>query len=164
MIAKLVLQRESATHNQPTDSDFQLWVETTLKKSDAAGEVVVRLVDEVESAALNDQYRGKAGPTNVLSFASELLAEMPLELAAELAAESGGRPVGDLIICAPVVEREAAEQGKLPQAHWAHMVVHGVLHLLGHDHQLPDEAQRMETLEIEILQKMGYPDPYQVTN
>ena len=94
-------------------------------------------------------WRGKQGPTNVLSFALTL---PPGVDANEL---------GDVVVCAPVVAREAAQQDKPPAAHWAHMVVHGVLHLVGHDHKLAPDAQRMETLETEILARLGFPDPYQ---
>jgi len=110
----------------------------------------LRLVDEAESADFNQRYRGKVGPTNVLSF--------PFD------PPPGGRGrcyLGDLVLCAPLVAREAAEQGKSPEAHWAHLVVHGVLHLLGHDHLDEAEAQAMEALETGILADLGYPPPYE---
>ncbi len=109
-------------------------------------ELVIRVVDTPESAALNATYRGKAGPTNVLSFTYN--------------APPATRLLGDLVICAPVVAREARAQGKAPRAHWAHMVVHGVLHLRGYDHQEEAEARRMEALERRCLARLGYPDPY----
>jgi probable rRNA maturation factor len=112
-------------------------------------ELVVRIVDEAESAALNDRYRGKPEPTNVLSF--------PCESPPGLALPH----LGDLVICAPVVEREAREQGKPSEAHWAHMLVHGLLHLRGYDHQNEAEAETMEALESAILGQLGYPNPYE---
>lgn len=115
-----------------------------------AAEVVqlsVRIVDEAESAALNAQYRDRDYPTNVLSFPAGV--NMP-----------GLRVLGDLAICAAVVEREAREQGKSSAAHWLHMVVHGVLHLLGYDHISDDEAEVMEALERRVMARLGYDDPY----
>ena len=112
-------------------------------------ELSLRLVDEAESADLNQRYRGKAGPTNVLSF--------PFEPPPGI---KGPRYLGDLVICVPVVVREAAEQGKATEAHWAHLVVHGVLHLLGYDHLDETEAQEMEALETRLLANLGFPPPY----
>jgi len=111
-------------------------------------EVTIRIVDEAESRALNAEYRHQPKPTNVLSFPFE--APMGVDVGL----------LGDLVICAPVVQREAQEQGKTPEAHWAHMVVHGMLHLQGYDHMTTDEAGRMETLETEILATLGFPNPY----
>jgi probable rRNA maturation factor len=111
--------------------------------------VVIRLVDEAESAGLNMAYRHKEGATNVLSFPFE--APPGIDEA----------HLGDLVICAPVVAREAAEQGKTPEAHWAHMVVHGMLHLQGYDHIEEIDARRMEALEIMILDRLGYDNPYE---
>jgi len=122
----------------------------------AAAELTIRIVDEVESAQLNQRYRDRIGPTNVLSF--------PFDLPPGIKAEDLGelrRLLGDLVICAPLVEREAAEQGKPPAAHWAHIVVHGVLHLRGHDHSAPADATCMETLETETLCGLGFPPPYE---
>ena len=133
----------------PQRDALRRWARGALEAADATGALAIRIVDEAESAALNRRWRGKQGPTNVLSFALTL---PPGVDANEL---------GDVVICAPVVAREAAQQDKPPAAHWAHMVVHGVLHLLGHDHKLAPDAQRMETLETEILARLGFPDPYQ---
>jgi probable rRNA maturation factor len=129
--------------------------------------MVIRVVDEVEGADLNRRYRDREGPTNVLSFPFD-----PPVLPDPDAGSSTEWPddaldwidaqIGDLVICAPVVAREAAEQQKSPRAHWAHMVVHGVLHLLGYDHRDPDEASRMEGLETTILRGLGFPPPYEV--
>jgi probable rRNA maturation factor len=110
-------------------------------------------VGEIEGRALNRDYRGRDYPTNVLSFP---FAEVPPEALAEL----GAPYLGDVAICAPVVQREADEQDKPLEAHWAHMVVHGVLHLAGHDHHEEAEAGIMETRERDILSGLGFPDPY----
>ena len=112
-------------------------------------EVTIRLVDEAESNQLNLTYRGKDKPTNVLSFPFECPPGVELPL------------LGDLIICRQVVEREANEQNKPLLAHWAHMVVHGSLHLLGYDHIDDEEAEEMEALEVEFMQALGYDNPYQ---
>ena len=134
----------------PTDDDFQLWAEAALvagQRDDA--ELTIRVVDTAESAELNQQYRHREGPTNVLSFPFEAPAEVELNL------------LGDLVICAEVVQQQAKAQGKTERAHWAHMVVHGCLHLLGYDHIEAEDANIMETMEIKILQQLGYSDPYQ---
>jgi probable rRNA maturation factor len=110
--------------------------------------ICIRVVGSAESRRLNRVFRGRDAPTNVLSFAAS---------AQEHALDG---TLGDLAICAAVVAREAREQGKALAAHWAHMVVHGVLHLLDHDHRNDREARRMERLEVEILQSFGYQDPY----
>jgi probable rRNA maturation factor len=112
-------------------------------------EQTIRIVDEAESRLLNREYRGRDKPTNVLSFPAELPPGL-LDY----------QCLGDLVICAPVVEREALEQGKRAQAHWAHLVVHGMLHLQGMDHQTETEAAEMEALEIEILHTLGHTNPY----
>ena len=111
-------------------------------------EVSVCLVDEGEMARLNSRYRGKDTATNVLSFPADLPPEIGLPL------------LGDLVICAPLVDAEAAAQQKPVDAHWAHLTIHGVLHLLGYDHQAPDQAAEMEALEISLLASMGIADPY----
>ncbi|EKF75755.1 hypothetical protein A11A3_02762 [Alcanivorax hongdengensis A-11-3] len=117
------------------------------------GDVTLRIVDEEEIRALNHDFRGKDSPTNVLSFPFEMPEGLPADAVAPL--------LGDVVICTQVVRREAAEQGKTLEAHWAHMVTHGVLHLLGYDHIDDDDAQIMETLEIRTLQEQGFADPYQ---
>ncbi len=132
----------------PDDTQLRAWVEAVLAPANEPLELVIRLVDEAESRELNRTYRGKDSPTNVLSFPFEAPAEVPLPL------------LGDLVICAPVVAREAHEQGKTLEAHWAHMVIHGLLHLLGYDHQTDEEAQVMETRERELLRRLNFPDPY----
>ena len=132
----------------PSLDDFERWVSATLVSHRHEAELSIRVVDEDESANLNLQFRMKAGPTNVLSFPADLPPELGIPL------------LGDLVICAPVVEREAGEQGKSRQAHWAHMVVHGTLHLIGYDHIDEGEAEQMEALEIDILHSLNYPNPY----
>ncbi|MDN2481773.1 rRNA maturation RNase YbeY [Vibrio astriarenae] len=132
----------------PTQLQFQQWLEAAITLFQPQAEVTVRIVDEQESHQLNHEYRGKDKPTNVLSFPFETPPGIELDL------------LGDLIICRQVVEREAQEQNKPLHAHWAHMVVHGSLHLLGYDHIEDDEAEEMESLETEIMQKLGFEDPY----
>ncbi len=133
----------------PQAADFQRWLDAAILPFQEEAEVTVRLVDEAESQELNHTYRGKDKPTNVLSFPFECPPGIELPL------------LGDLVICRQVVESEATEQGKPLMAHWAHMVVHGSLHLLGYDHIEDDEAEEMEALEIEFLAALGYANPYQ---
>jgi len=134
----------------PTSASFRLWVEAALRgaKRRKATELSIRIVDTKEGRMLNRDYRGKDYATNVLSFPVELPPGVKLPL------------IGDLVICAPVVAREAKEQGKPARNHWAHMTVHGVLHLLGYDHIDDDEAEAMEALETRILAGLGIDDPY----
>lgn len=132
----------------PSARDIHRWVTQALAAQQASGELVVRIVDEAEMTALNGRYRGKDGPTNVLSFPCEGVAGIDTGM------------LGDIVICAPVVQEEAVRQGKVPQAHWAHLVIHGVLHLLGFDHLQEHEARLMEARETELLQQLGYADPW----
>ena len=134
----------------PASASFRRWIEAALKgaKRRKATEVSVRIVDTEEGQALNLQYRGRDYATNVLSFPVELPPGVDLPL------------IGDLIICAPVVAREAAEQGKKPADHWAHLTIHGTLHLLGYDHIDEAEAETMEALETKVLAGLGIADPY----
>jgi len=125
------------------------WVAQALPADRAAAELTVRIVDEAEITALNRQYRGKDGPTNVLSFPYEQIPGMAAAL------------LGDVVICAPVVASESVAQDKPLEAHWAHMVIHGVLHLLGYDHHKDGEASRMEATEAELLDELGYASPYE---
>ncbi len=148
----LEIQRACPAGAQPTDDELQRWSLAALNGRRDAAELVIRIVDAAEITDLNREYRGKDQPTNVLSFPFEAPPELPSGLVDDL--------LGDLVICAPVVRREAVEQGKGTDAHWAHMVVHGVLHLLGFDHVKDADAQVMEGLEKDILNDLGYPDPY----
>lgn len=136
------------TDNLPTETQIQQWANAAIRPQTLEPEITIRIVDEAESHDLNLTYRGKDKPTNVLSFPFECPDEVELPL------------LGDLVICRQVVEREATEQGKPLEAHWAHMVVHGCLHLLGYDHIEDDEAEEMEGLETEIMLSLGFTDPY----
>lgn len=141
------VQRAGDWIDLPDDGDFERWSVAALRDMEEA-ELAVRIVGREESRRLNGRYRNKDSATNVLSFPADLPDEIDLPL------------LGDLVICAPVVADEAAEQGKPAMDHWAHLVVHGVLHLLGHDHQEDAEAEKMEALETSILASLGIPDPY----
>lgn len=132
----------------PEKVDFLRWLGALSPMFHAKNELTIRIVDEEESRSLNRSYRKKDKPTNVLSFPFEPLPGIELSL------------LGDLVICRQVVEYEAEAQGKTLMSHWAHMVIHGCLHLLGYDHTEEKEAEKMESLEIEIMCKLGYPDPY----
>ena len=147
-VLELELQKAARAQDLPQRADFRRWAEAALADRSGRAELVIRIVGRREAAELNRRYRNKRGPTNVLSFPWE----------APPGAESD--LLGDLVICAPVVRQEAAERGKEARAHWAHLVVHGVLHLLGHDHQVESEAAAMESLETRILCALGFPDPY----
>ena len=132
----------------PTKAQFKRWAMAALPLEKHAWELCIRLVDACESQSLNQQYRGKNKPTNVLSFPSHLPPELNIPL------------VGDLVLCAAVVAEEAHSQGKILADHYAHMVVHGCLHLLGYDHEEDAQAQAMEALEAQILQGLGIANPY----
>ncbi|MFT6898083.1 MAG: putative rRNA maturation factor [Paraglaciecola sp.] len=150
MTTLLDLQIACQSGQIPTAQNLQLWLDAVLSNRDQADqEITVRLVDIAESQALNHQYRGKDQATNVLSFPFEAPPGMTMNL------------LGDLVICTDVIEQEATEQHKPLMHHWAHMLVHGTLHLLGYDHIDDNEAQDMEELEIEILQNLSIDDPYQ---
>lgn len=135
----------------PPLADFRRWAECALQG--AAGEVCVRVVDGEESEALNGKYRGMRTPTNVLSFPAG-------DFPTHASRPAGALPLGDVVVCAPVVEAEARQQAKAMSDHYAHMVVHGVLHLRGHDHITDREAEDMEHLEAAILRKLGVAAPW----
>ena len=156
MIAELVVQRATTAGFTPQDEDFKRWTAAALAPGASRFDITIRLVDEDESRQLNAAYRDRDTTTNVLSFPAALGAEIQSQI--EL--QSGARLLGDLVICAPVVNREALVQGKPALDHWAHLTVHGILHLLGHDHGQPEQATAMEQLETEILASMGLGDPY----
>lgn len=149
---KLVLdvQRISQHEDIPSDDQLRKWSQAALEEAFNAVELTLRIVDVDEMTALNATYRHKEGPTNVLSF--------PFEQPADV--ELGITLLGDIVICTEVVLREAKEQNKTLEAHWAHLVVHGCLHLLGYDHIDDADAEKMETLEVSILTKMGFKNPY----
>lgn len=138
----------------PEPPDLRAWAEAALAAVERRDVVItVRVVGADEARALNHDFRGRDHATNVLSFP---FPEVPPEAMAEL----GAPYLGDVAVCAPVVAREAGEQGKARHAHWAHIVVHGVLHLAGHDHHETGQAARMEALERRVLAGLGFPDPY----
>ncbi|MGZ8152153.1 MAG: rRNA maturation RNase YbeY [Methylovulum sp.] len=143
------------SEGQPDEEQIQQWIDAALDGFDQDTEIVVRIVDEQESAQLNEQYRHKHGPTNILSFPFEMpegVQDIELNL------------LGDLVICAPILEKEAAQQHKHLNDHWAHIIVHGVLHLLGYDHIDDIEAELMESTEIAILNKLNIKNPYLQVN
>ena len=147
-VVALDVQYATGADGLPSAADFQRWAQAALDGRYGAAELVVRIVDAAEGRELNRRYRGIDRPTNVLSF--------PFEAPPGVVVDH----LGDLVICAPVVQREAREQGKPEAAHWAHLTVHGVLHLLGYDHQDEAQAQEMEAMEKRILETLGYGDPY----
>ncbi len=139
----LTVQYATQQENLPTRNQLKKWVKASLRVDT---EVTIRIVDEDEGRILNSSYRGKDYPTNVLTFP---LTEEP-------------HLMGDIIICAPVVQAEAHAQNKSIEAHYAHLTVHGVLHLHGYDHVTEPQAALMESLEVTILQKLGYANPYRI--
>ena len=148
MSSGIDVQRAYAASGVPVSGKLAKWAEAALDGRSDGARMTVRVVDEAEGARLNERYRGRAGATNVLAFAFDA-PEVP-----------SLRILGDVVVCAPVAAREASENSKRLDAHWAHLVVHGTLHLLGYDHDEPGSAREMETLEREILDGLGYPDPY----
>jgi len=144
----LDLQIAVSNLNLPTQAEFETWVRTAVGQTMPEVELTIRIVEVAESQLLNLTYRGKDKPTNVLSFPFEAPPEVELPL------------LGDLVICAHVVEQEAIEQNKPLNAHWAHMVIHGCLHLLGYDHIIDQEADEMESLETQLVEGLGFTNPY----
>ncbi|NOQ63312.1 MAG: rRNA maturation RNase YbeY [Methyloprofundus sp.] len=144
------IQRVSESATIPSDTELNLWVQQALYDYQQDAEVLIRVVDQQEMIDLNTQYRNKQGPTNILSFPFEVP-----ELITDLFL------LGDLVICATVMEQEAVTQEKMLQDHWAHIIVHGILHLLGYDHVVNDDAMEMEAKEILILQQLNIINPYQ---
>jgi len=147
----------------PRARDIAMWAGMALGRRAAGGELGVRVVGSAESRRLNARYRGKDEPTNVLSFPPPPL---PGRAAGATAArgrqDAAARPLGDLVICARVVRSEARAQRKPLAAHWAHLVVHGALHLVGYDHEREAEAKRMERREIAVLRRLGFTNPYRI--
>lgn len=150
----LDLQVASTATGLPDAEAFRLWAEAALREAGIGTvvEITVRIVDTEESRTLNREYRDKDKPTNVLSF--------PNELPEFLREQLDVLPLGDLVICAPVMASEAAEHGKRESDHWAHLTVHGVLHLLGFDHIDDDDAEAMEAREVAALKTLGIANPY----
>ena len=149
MPTELDIQIASKASTIPSNEQFQQWVETALQNTSKDFELTVRIVEIEESQELNFQYRQKDKPTNVLSFPFEVPEGIELNL------------LGDLVICADIVAQEANEQHKTINDHWAHLVIHGCLHLLGYDHITDDEAIEMESLEIQLLSTLSIDNPYQ---
>lgn len=155
MTIHIDLQIETENPALPSLEQLSLWANSAHQAKENETEVTIRIVGIEESADLNQTYRGKDGPTNVLSFPFEAPPGIDIHLLGESS-------IGDLVVCAPVVEQEAEQQNKELIAHWAHMVVHGVLHLQGYDHIEEEEALIMEGLETTIMMELDYPDPYLV--
>lgn len=141
---------ESESSDLPNTAQLETWANAALSELCDVSEMSLCLVEESEIQQLNHTYRKQNKPTNVLSFPADIPEEINLAL------------LGDVIICAAVVEKEALEQGKSLEAHWAHMTVHGSLHLLGYDHVTDEDAEVMESKEIEILAHFGYSNPYRI--
>ncbi|MGR9114729.1 MAG: rRNA maturation RNase YbeY [Gammaproteobacteria bacterium] len=146
---EIEIQMATASEGLPSADRLQRWVDTVLADYPSDTELVIRIVDKEESSKLNEQYRRKQGPTNILSFPFDVPEGVPLNL------------LGDLVICAPVVAEEAEAQSKPLENHWAHIVVHGILHLLGYDHIDEVDAEEMESKEIAILAQLNISNPYE---
>jgi probable rRNA maturation factor len=149
---KILIQRATRLAAAPQTTALRLWAKQALRaKNILTAELTIRIVNIREMTALNTTYRKKQGATNILSFPSDTPAEM----------QEAIPHLGDLVICAAVVNREATERGQTEESHWAHIVVHGVMHILGHDHENDHDAEIMEALEIITLKKLGFANPYQ---
>lgn len=147
---KLVLQKISQEKSIPSHKSFKLWVNTVfnvLSIQQQSFEITIRIVDEDESARLNYYYRHKNRATNVLSFNFAVMPSIEVPI------------MGDIVICAPITIKEAKAQNKTSEEHFAHLTIHGVLHLLGHDHEKIQDAKKMEKLEVAILGELGYKNP-----
>lgn len=153
MLPQVILQNDFNDPTIPEEKHFQRWVDATINHvhdriPNNVNEVCIRIVDTHESAEMNEKFRQKAGATNILSFPSEIDATLPEE------------SLGDIAICADLVSNEANEQAIPIQDHWAHLTIHGILHLLGYDHINEEDAEVMETLEIQILNSLNIENPY----
>ncbi len=149
MKLRVSIQYASTAPALPDKAAIVRWAQTALDGCDRdAVDMGVRIVDEDEIAQMNSRYRKKSGSTNVLAFPFE----SPPQVRSDL--------LGDIVICAPLVCREAREQNKPLSAHWAHMVVHAIMHLRGYDHRTPGDACIMEGMETRVLERLGFPDPY----
>ena len=139
------MQFVTTDHSVPAEKEILRWAGAALALGDSRGEVTIRITGEAEMQSLNNKWRNIDKPTNVLSF--------PLR-------EAGCPLLGDIVVCAPVVSREAVQQAKAPDAHWAHIIIHGILHLIGYDHSEEKEAETMEAKETALMLELGFPDPY----
>ncbi len=148
MPVRVNIENVSRCDQVPDPTSMRRWLTAAISQHASRGEISVRLVGVEEAAEFNGRYRNQSGPTNVLSF----VADIPEFVDSDL--------LGDLVVCAPLVNREALEQGKPAAAHWAHILVHGALHLLGYDHIQNTEALEMEALETQILGELGFAPPY----
>ena len=147
-MVKVEVQYAVTDPNIPTQQDFQHWASVIEAKFNEREDVAIRIVDEGEITNLNNDYRNRAQATNVLAFPTEI-------------PKGTGLPfIGDIVICAPIVAKQAAEQGKSLSSHWAHLTLHGILHLQGYDHIDSADARIMEQLEAHLMQKLGFPNPY----
>lgn len=151
MVLELDLQI-ATQHPVPDKRLFKSWINNVLEDRIQNAELTIRIVDEEEGKNLNETWRKSKGATNVLSFPAGEASEFNPDF------------LGDIVICAPVLEKEATEQGKSIEAHWAHMVIHGTLHLLGYDHTEEEEAKLMESIEIKLLCSLGYANPYEIAS
>ena len=154
-VAELVIDLALATDGDglPTEAEFRRWVGAAIGDRRPAAEVSIRVVSAAEMQGLNQRWRGMDRPTNVLAFPAELPDSLPEDLGPPL--------LGDIVLCRDRVLEEARDQGKPAVAHWAHLTIHGTLHLIGYDHGNPEDAEVMESIERETLSGLGYPDPYQ---
>lgn len=148
---EITVQRATTIKSLPTSAKLKRWARAALQNKMPTAELTIRIVDSEEITELNHQYRNKHKPTNVLSFPFEMpdeVDEIPY--------------LGDIIICAEVIKAEAHAQQKTEEAHWAHIVIHGTLHVLGYDHEKKEDAERMEAEEIKILKTLGFDNPYRL--
>jgi probable rRNA maturation factor len=149
MTLEVDVQIASEDDDLPDPESVRAWAVAAIGGQRVDAELTVRIVDEEESAELNNKYRGNPGPTNVLSFPFESPPGVSVSL------------LGDIVVCAPAVRREADEQSKSLNSHWAHMIVHGALHLLGYSHEHDDDADEMEAMESRVLGTLGFDNPYE---
>lgn len=148
MTIKVDIQRIFKQDDIPENKLIRKWVKKTLPDSQADLELTIRIVDTGEATRLNERWRKKKGPTNVLSFPFDDDQNLVPGL------------LGDIVLCAPVIKNEATAQNKSVEAHWAHMIIHGILHLLGYDHQKTPDRKKMESMETRLLESLGYQNPY----
>ena len=149
---QILIQRAVANHTIPSTAQLKRWAKAVLQEKIPNAEMTIRIVDKDEITTLNSTYRHQNKATNVLSFPFDMPEGIEIDIPL----------LGDLVICAEVIEEEAQAQHKTVNAHWAHMLVHGILHLLGYDHEKNNEAERMEAEEILILAKLGFNNPYKI--